>query len=228
MVGMAEVKRTSRMQIEQLFGECWEAAKTHKEALGEGLMILADALDRDLSKGRTLDVYLAVMSGLSQQECIQALATAIEQGQYFPAPSVLLRYAGRAEVIAAEDMHPLAKQARLSLEGVFTAMRRHGPELDPIPGPLLRDKDNDGRVLMKPVYGPPTPCPSFPPRTQRAIEAMGWGDIHAGLAAIARHPAVTHPGGNIDMRTERVSFAGKTAQEIEQAWIRAYAGAGEE
>jgi hypothetical protein len=105
-----------------------------------------------------------------------------------------------------------------ALRVVIEAMRRHGPELKPIPGKIIRDKDDDGLVLVKPVRSADTFHPGFSDRTEAAILNMGFGSRAAGLEAIAVHPALDGKAASTDNRD---AFRTKNAQEIEQRWTRA-------
>jgi hypothetical protein len=66
--------------------------------------------------------------------------------------------------------------------------------LQPIPGPVLYGREDDpkdaeGNRICAPIYGESTHFP-IARRTEAALVRLGWGDIKAGIALIADHPAV--------------------------------------
>jgi len=97
-------------------------------------------------------------------------------------------------------------------------MRQFGPELKPIPGKIIRDKDEQGFVLLKPERAADVHPAGFSDQVEAAIVLMGLGSREAGLLAIARHPSVSRD-------LEASQWAGRTAQDIEQRWVRAYLSA---
>lgn len=218
----AQAVQTRRSATERLFSGCWQATSgtkrkpSHAEALTAALTMLADSLDRDLPKGDGLKVHLAVLEGMTEEECIRAISRSAEQSSFFPTPHELRRLSGRTEV-----SDPATAEAMTELQRLLVCMRRWGPELKPIPGKIIRDRDADGLVLLKPEREPEVPCPDPPLRVKRAIVAMGMGSFEAGLQAIARHPSVSRDA-------ESLPWAGKTAQDIEQRWIRSFLNAREQ
>lgn len=215
---MAQRSEAGQTATERLFSALWQG-KTHKTAIGQALTILADALDRDLSKGKTAIAYLAAMEDLTPAECIQGFSRALEQSEFFPTPGRLRRLSGRVETFDGG-----ASEAMLALAVVFARMRDWGVELKPIPGKIIRDRDDEGFVLVRPVREPEAVCPPFGERTEAAILAMGHGSREAGLQAISCHPSVSQLSHQARDEAPSASWRAKNASDIEQRWIRAYAG----
>ena len=69
---------------------------------------------------------------LSQSEIVLAFSRAATEGKFFPVPSLLLDFSGRA---VTGD--PIASEAREELFKIVAGMRGpHGPKLKPIQGKL--------------------------------------------------------------------------------------------
>jgi hypothetical protein len=188
------------------------------QALANSLIALSESLDRTLTE-RAMQAYVAVLSQLSREEAIKAFSRALEECRYFPTPSQLLEFAGRTSA----NLTPMWAAA---FGTILKAMRTpHGLELRAVPGKIIREKDDEGLVLVKPEREPETPAPTFDAVTEAAICIMGHGSREAGLEAISRHPAV-HPRfqqGRVEAPTD--AFAAKTAADLEKRWAQAYAEA---
>jgi hypothetical protein len=213
-------KPAQRSTTERILDEFWEPnphdktgkIPSHREAAIEALALLADALGRGIPAGNGLRLHLAVLEGMTREQCVRAISRAAETSSFFPTPAQLVELSGRVEPSRDGD-------AMDALRTVIEAMRKHGPELKPIPGEVIRDKDDDGLVLVKPQRAPDTFHPGFSDRTEAAILNMGFGSRTAGLEAIAVHPALDGKPASADNRD---AFRTKNAQEIEQRWIRAF------
>jgi hypothetical protein len=101
-------------------------------------------------------------------------------------------------------------------------MRRHGWQLKPELGRIIRTSGDDGRLLMEPEREP-TIHHNLPPRTLQAIAMMGWGDHMRGLALMREHPGIANPP---DMDAEYKVNALKQADELQRRWIECYRQAG--
>jgi hypothetical protein len=108
------------------------------------------------------------------------------------------------------------------LAKVIGALREFGPELKPIPGAIVKDKDAFGRVLMKPERAPATPPPGFNDATELAIRQVGMGSRESGLEFIFGHPLVRPEGQRRVLDDPRASFSLKNAAEIENRWFEAW------
>jgi hypothetical protein len=211
----------TRMATQRLYAEFWQQHQTPRAALGASLLLLAEALERNLSDP-TLNTYLAALSGLSRQQAILAFARATEECRYFPAPATLLEYSGRGVTGDA-----IAREAAAELRGVLEAMRGpHGPTLKDIPGRVLYGTEDDpfdeaGNRTYAPIRAPGRPFPRSR-RLQAALLALGWGDSTRGIALIAEHPAVAgKQDPNDPYRPNQMKVADEILRRFTEAWRNA-------
>ena len=127
-----------RTATEMLFAEPWNRGTPQKDSILLGLHMLADAMERDLSRGRAAEVYLAVLQDLTPTQCVRALSRASLRGRFFPAPGELRALAG------VPDVDPEQEQANAALVLVLEAIKRFGVRMRPLRGKILRDRDDDG------------------------------------------------------------------------------------
>jgi hypothetical protein len=204
----------------KLFSDCWGPGKTQAQAVGASLLILADALDRDISKGKTAAAYVAEMNELRPNECILAFCRALRECKYFPPPATLREYSGRAA-----DGDPIAREAKEQLLYVLEGMRsKHGPMLKPILGKVLygtedEPRDEDGRCAAAPIRAESAPFP-LSRRTQAALARLGWGDSTRGIAIIAEHPALKRVQDSDDGQYRQNQL--RAADEILKRFTDAY------
>lgn len=112
---------------------------------------------------------------------------------------------------------PVQERAMSELQVVLDAMRLHGRELKPKPGKIIREKDYDGLVLMRPERAPDTPAPEFHADTEEALKTVGVGSREAGLRMLATHPVLPW-----NSRPESDLKPVKTANDLERRWVDAF------
>lgn len=98
---------------------------------------------------------------------------------------------------------------------VIAKMRIHGPKLREKPGPIVREKDDEGLVLVKPERGQTIPAPVFEDRIEQTLVRVGMGSREAGVAAIACHPSLPWVESEPQYRE-------RDAQAIEKRWAQAW------
>jgi hypothetical protein len=114
-----------------------------------------------------------------------------------------------------------SREAKEALQAILEAMRFHGPKMNPKHGKLIREKDEDGRLLTVPEYeiiNPPSPSPVV----VATLKELGFGDVGAGLDVISRHPALNPPPRNQDGDGSEHSFRNKLATDIDGQWFEAF------
>jgi hypothetical protein len=153
--------------------------RTHSEALGHAVALLAENLGHELTSGMVKG-YVAVLEVLTPEQAQLAFAKALESAKFFPRPSELLDFAGRPSIHA----DPLREEATSGLKAVLAAMRVHGTELKPLGGGMI-DRDEAGELLDVAKMAPLRPCPPFTPAVEAALRDMGLGDRAAGLSQLA-------------------------------------------
>jgi hypothetical protein len=116
---------------------------------------------------------------------------------------------------------PIEREALGELRRLIEAMRVHGPKMKPKRGNLIRDRDEDGRLLTVPEYEmiqPPVPSPVV----VATLKDLGYGDLMAGLDVISRHPALNPPPRNQDGDGSEHSFRNKLGKDIDAQWSEAF------
>lgn len=201
-----ESKGTAR-----LLSAYWQGSTEPAARLG-ALLLVATTLGRDLTE-TTQEVYLASLEDFSKDDCIRAFTLALHECKFFPTPGELRELAGIPT--AAQQERAAARRA---LQDVLEAIRKHGPELRPIPGAILTDKGEDGRLLDIPLRAPSTPAPSFMLPVNLALTRLGYGDRRQGVLFLASHPAL---GSTTEFPT-----VARQAEEIEKRWFEAYGEVG--
>lgn len=188
-----------------------EAQKT--EAIGEMVMLLASAMDRNTTK--SLPLYVAVLWDLTPQELVLAFSRAAEEDKFFPAPSRLRELCGREPV-----GDPVEREAVAALTVLLSKMRAFGWELKPRLGRVLETTGEDGRLLAEPKRAP-SEEPNLPGKSMQALAVLGWGDWRKGAALLREHPAVKAAPTGEEQGQYQVN-ALKQADEIRKRWVEAY------
>jgi hypothetical protein len=210
------------------FSELWQSSKhetperQRRTALAASLDLLAQCLDRtvtpDMARG-----YMAVLSPLTPAQCIKAFSTALERCRYFPSPAEL-RSLG-SPVDALED--PERTIGMGMLRHILQAMRTHGPQLRPVPGSIIRDRDDDGRVLPVSEWtrAADSQPPKFPIRVITTIRNLGMGSWEAGLELISAHPAARPTDDRRHLDARSTEFQARDAAKLEERWMQAWRAA---
>lgn len=161
-----------------------------------------------------LDLYGKTLGEVGRERFEKAFVQVLESSTFRPDIAEIRRAAGVNQGI----VDPVEVEALEALWQVFAALRKHGPRLMPVLGPVLNDgRGADGTILRVPERGPATESPVFTAAIRRAIVAMGYGDRQAGLDALRAHPAmVTVTDENTTM------YHVKNAAWVERRWVSAY------
>lgn len=167
------------------------------------------------AKGALLDLYSELFDQIGVDRFEAAYKFALKTSKFRPDISELYTAAG----ISLQA--PVESEALAELRRLIEAIRFHGPRMSPKRGNLIRDRDEDGRLLTVPEYEMiPPPAPSIAVRA--ALEDLGLGDVMAGLDVISRHPALNPPPRNQDGDGSEHSFRNRLAQDLERQWVQAY------
>jgi hypothetical protein len=174
--------------VEKLFSN-----SPKEEATINALAWLASFYERPMSK-ETFVAYLSVLEELSPYQLQVAFSQAARDCKFFPPASELLALAGY------ETAHHRSERiAREGLQWILEKIRKHGKNLAPINGNLIREgyyeepsKDERGR--LRPPIGHPAeyekiPCPPPSREICRTVEAIGNGDKEDGMWQLYEHPA---------------------------------------
>jgi hypothetical protein len=186
---MAQQDDAARRATQTLYERQWLNSQP-AQAIMLSLELLSEGYEKSM-KASTYKLYTAVLSGLTKEEIVLAFCRASEECKsFFPSPATLREFSGRVV-----DGDPIAREAKAELLKLIEGMRGpHGPMLRPLLGPVLYGteddpKDETGSRTHAPIRGKSTPFP-IARRTQAALVRLGWGDIKAGIALVADHPAV--------------------------------------
>lgn len=212
------IRSNEASELETHFKALWRAGEKKSIPTSSVLTGLGQILNRDLPANMV--GYVACLDDMKPGELIAACCTAARECKFFPTPSELRELAGIPT--AAQQERAAARRA---LQEVLEAIRNHGPELRPIPGAILTDKGEDGRLLDIPLRAPSTLPPLFPEQTFRAVRSLGWGESRAGLQLLSTHPAVFAMAGTVEYGAYGPTLA-RQAEEIEKRWFEAYREAG--
>lgn len=216
---------------EQLFKRLWSteigtdqtglvSTASHRTAIVNSLEILAETLDRQLTEKAAL-AYVAVMIDLSPSQCVRAFSQTLFRSRFFPSPAELRALGSPVE----PDSETAVALGMLRL--ILARMRTFGPQLKPLAGALIRDRDGDGRVLPVAEWTrepEQTPAP-LPPRTVKAIQQLGMGSYEAGLELISAHPAARPYSQRGHMEPTVASFQARDTAKLEERWIQAWRAA---
>lgn len=185
--------------------------------LGRCVVALADMLGRETNP-TMLQGYVAYLSRLTPQECVEAFTRAGEELRYFPPPAVLLDLAGRAPA-------RYARPGMVELAAIIAHMRVNGAELRDKLGAVTATRGPEGQYIAPSDYPrePMTPAPAFDEVTEAAIRILGFGDRMAGLAVVADHPAL--PWNAVEAEGKDASFRRRDAERLEERWCDAWAQA---
>jgi hypothetical protein len=145
-----------------------------------------------------------------------ALLQVLESSTFRPDIAEIRRAAG---VVTPEQRE--SREAKEAFQAILDAMRIHGPQLKRKRGKLIREKDDEGRVLTIPEYEW-IEGPTFSPVVEAAILDLGYGVRGAGLDVISRHPALNPPPRNQDGDGSEHSFRNKLAKDIDNQWLEAF------
>lgn len=115
------------------------------------------------------------------------------------------------DVLGLND-DPVERGAKVALENLLDAIKEHGVDMKPIMGEVIRERDNDGRILALPERAPSMPAPEWPKRVVSALIDFGYGDLRTAYGLLAEHPAVDPEGGKLLLR----------AKQVEDRWLASY------
>jgi hypothetical protein len=181
--------RNAMTKTQQLFESFFRADP--RTATTESIRYLEEMFKNELTESVRFG-YMAALAPLDDWQQITAFSRALEECRYFPSPSILREFSGRA---VTGD--PLAAEAKAELLKLIQGMRGpHGPMLKPIWGAVLygsEDDPKDANGQRVPYCDAPRAESTVFPiarRTEAALVRLGWGDRSAGIALIADHPAV--------------------------------------
>ena len=197
----------------RLLAKHWQNS-THSAALTEAVLDVAALYARDLNK-RALLLYTGALLDLNPHEAWTALARAAESLSFFPSPGEVRALCGRTD----------EQEGMQALRTVLGLIRKHGHRLRAVPGPVVRDKDDDGRVLQVPERGPSTPCPRLAVRAEQAAAIVGAGSFWAGIDILSQHPAATAVVVSATSSAAEPT-ARREAEAIEKRWASAWREAG--
>lgn len=123
-----------------------------------------------------------------------------------------------AEIRAAAGIGDYDDEAaKAGLHEVFAVIRKRTVELKPLGGHIIRERDEDDRLLASPVRAPLDKFTGFPDPIHGTLERMGWGDWHKGVEVVGGHPAVSS-------EVEAGGWMLKTAEQIEKRWRECWKG----
>jgi hypothetical protein len=161
-------------------------------------------------------LWLKTLFEVGEERFDAALTRVLDSSPHRPSIAEIRRYAGVVTEV------PVEREAMDYFRDLLEAMRLHGPQMLPIPGEIVRDKDDEGFVLVKPIRAPDTPAPSFSEMVKDTVGDLGFGSREAGLEAIAAHPALPWNMQRRTGDTSAISYAAHNAQELERRWVDAY------
>jgi len=165
-----------------------------------------------------LHLYSKAVDEVGKEAFEQAFLHVMETSPFRPDISEIRKAAG----INRGIQDPTEKKALSELGFILGIMRLHGPEIKPIHGKLLKDRDEDGRILPrnKWEFAPDTPTPRLDAQTEAALCQMGMGSREGGLELIACHPALPWNSSKDDAEARK--FKVRNAAEIEKRWIESW------
>lgn len=175
----------------------------------------------DFTRKLLVGLWLETLAEIGAERFDAAFKQVLRSSSFRPDIAEIRKAAGINRGI--ED--PTEKQALSELRMILCTMRLHGPELKPIVGRIVQDRDERGCILQVPVRAPNVPAPQLEERTESAIVEVGMGSRGAGLEFLACHPAL--PWNSVKLQQEDAiqrAFKVKNAGEIEKRWVQAWAG----
>ena len=174
-----------------------------------------------IGKAKMTELWRGTLNEIGPEAFDEALKHVIMCSAFHPTISEIRKAAG----INRGIQDPTEKKALSELGFILGIMRLHGPEIKPIHGKLLKDRDEDGRILprSKWEFAPETPTPRLDTQTEAALCQMGMGSREGGLELIACHPALPWNSSKDDAEARK--FKVRNAAEIEKRWIESWRAA---
>lgn len=161
--------------------------------------------------------YSEFLDEVGPERFIAAYRLVLDTSKFRPDISELRAAAG------VTRQNPFEVEALAQLKKLLAVLRKHKRTLQPIKGELLNDgKDEQGLVLVVPLYKPSTLPPEMPQLVQSTILDMGYGSSQqVGLDAIWVHPALDDIRDR-DELDQMGAFRASAAAKIELRWIQHY------
>jgi hypothetical protein len=213
---MANAMQTAegRTATTKLYSALWRSGVSHPQAIMLSLRNLAECHNRTMTESLYAS-YTASLEDLSQQEIILAFSRSHDEDTFWPTPGRLRGLSGRD---APGD--PVEREADGAFHALLAKMRTHGWELKPRLGSIIRDRGEDGRLLIEPEREPLI-HPGLPARTMQTLAVLGWGDRMQGLALLRDHPGVAKPAMTGEAAEFRVNVL-RNADDLRRRWVEAY------
>ncbi len=177
----------------------------------------------EFSKALLVHLWSDTVDEIGEEAFDKALRQVLQTSTFRPDIAEIRRAAGVNDGI----IDPVEHDAKAALKALIEAMRKHGPSLKPIIGRVVRDRDDDGRMLnvCDWVRAPTKPAPELDDVTEACLLSLGMGDRFAGLEVVARHPSLPWnlPDGKIDTNGgQQGHIRQRLVRDLEAQWISTY------
>lgn len=193
-----------RKSIEKLLLDSAQRAETRDAAVEEILFLVAEEKSKQLSAPLAA-LYKAALVELTTEQIVSAMTSALLELRMFPTVADVLR-------LASASSSTTETRARAALGDVLSNIRDFGPLLMSKRGPVVADRDEEGRRLVEPIYGEPRLARAMSAEIWSCLRIVGFQSWTAATQILAQHSSVTGPHENMN----------RVDADVERRWLTSW------